>query len=84
MMIDKRLISMIPESRRLIIMKALVSWVSLLAGICLWFCVAGLLQRALFDDVTGVLSDMGSVLGHGPSANVGCGFDRCGRISGIC
>ena len=39
MMIDKRLISMIPESRRLIIMKTLVSWVSLLAGICLWFCV---------------------------------------------
>ena len=47
MMINKRLIAMIPEAKRYIMLKTLVNWVSLLAGICLWFSVAGLLESAL-------------------------------------
>ena len=47
MMINKRLLAMAPEAKKYIIQKVLVNWVSLLAGICLWFTVAGLLDGAM-------------------------------------
>ena len=46
MMIDKRLLALVPESRRFIIQKVLVSWASLCIGIFLWFKVADLLELA--------------------------------------
>ena len=45
MMINKRLISMVPEAKALIIRKVIVNWLSLLAGIVLWFSIAGLLDN---------------------------------------
>ncbi len=47
MMPDKRLLSLVPESMRYILGKVLLSWLSLLAGILLWFCLGGQLQAAL-------------------------------------
>ena len=52
MMIDKRLIAMVPEAKRLILLKTLTSWISLLAGIALWFGVAKILGEALEGGVT--------------------------------
>lgn len=52
MMIDKRLIAMVPEAKRLILLKTLTSWISLLAGIVLWFGVAKILGEALEGGVT--------------------------------
>ena len=46
MMIDKRLMAMIPEVKRYIAGKVAANWVSLLAGILLWFTAAGILERA--------------------------------------
>ena len=43
MMIDKRLIAAVPETRRLIPMKTLVSWLSLLIGVFFWFSAACIL-----------------------------------------
>lgn len=53
MMINKRLIGMVPEFKKFMVQKNLVSWVSLLGGILLWFQVAGVLERALRHE-TGV------------------------------
>lgn len=52
MMIDKRLMEMVPEVKYLIIKKTLVSWCSLLSGIILWFCAAGILGKAFAGDMT--------------------------------
>ena len=60
MMIDKRLIAMVPEAKRLILLKTLTSWISLLAGIVLWFGVAGILGEALEGGVTTVVTGPGS------------------------
>lgn len=46
MMIDKRLMAMIPEVKRYIAGKVAANWFSLLAGILLWFTAAGILERA--------------------------------------
>lgn len=46
MMINKRLIAMVPEAKRYILLKVLVNWFSLLAGIVLWFVIGGLLDAA--------------------------------------
>lgn len=46
-MINKRLIGMVPGARRYIALKVMASWASLLAGVCLWFTVARLLEQAL-------------------------------------
>lgn len=47
MMINKRLIAMVPEVRRFIFKKVAVNWLSLLAGVVLWFTVAGMLGQVL-------------------------------------
>ena len=47
MMINKRLIAMVPEVKRFIFKKVAVNWLSLLAGVVLWFTVAGMLEQAL-------------------------------------
>lgn len=47
MMINKRLIAMVPEAKGFIFRKVLVNWLSLAAGILLWFTVARLLEQAL-------------------------------------
>ncbi len=47
MMIDKRLLAMVPEAKRFIIGKTMSNWVSLLAGICLWFLAARLFENVL-------------------------------------
>jgi ABC-type transport system involved in cytochrome bd biosynthesis fused ATPase/permease subunit len=52
MMIDKRLLAMAREAWRYIALKVLANWVSLLAGICLWFTVARLLERGQAGAVT--------------------------------
>ncbi len=43
-MIHKRLIALVPETRPYLIKKVMVSWLSLWAGILLWFSVARLLD----------------------------------------
>lgn len=45
MMIDKRLISMAPEAKSAILLKVLISWISLMAGVCLWFSAAEILSE---------------------------------------
>lgn len=47
MMINKRLIAMVPEVKPFIFKKVVASWVSLLAGIVLWFTVAKTLEQVL-------------------------------------
>ena len=47
MMINKRLIAMVPEAKLFILKKVAVNWFSLLAGIVLWFSVAWMLERFL-------------------------------------
>lgn len=47
MMINKRLIGMVPEFKKFMVLKTLVSWFSLLGGIVLWFQVAQVLEKAL-------------------------------------
>ena len=47
MMINKRLITMVPEVKPFIFKKVVASWVSLLAGIVLWFTVAKTLEQVL-------------------------------------
>lgn len=49
MMINKRLIAMVPEAKSFIFKKVAANWCSLLAGIVLWFTVAGILERVLKD-----------------------------------
>ena len=51
MMINKRLIAMVPEVRRFIFKKVAVNWLSLLAGVVLWFTVAGMLGQVLEHQV---------------------------------
>ena len=46
MMISKRLLAMVPEVKAIVLKKVLVNWVSLLAGILMWFAVANLLEWA--------------------------------------
>lgn len=46
MMISKRLLAMVPQVRALVAKKVLTNWLSLLAGILLWFAVADLLSGA--------------------------------------
>ena len=50
MMINKRLLAMAPEARRYILLKTLVNWISLLAGVLLWFSIAGLLEQAALEN----------------------------------
>lgn len=45
MMINKRLIAMVPETRPFLVKKVAFSWLSLWAGILLWFSIAHLLDR---------------------------------------
>lgn len=47
MMINKRLIAMVPEAKPFVFKKVVTSWASLLAGIVLWFTVAKMLERLL-------------------------------------
>ncbi|MDO4314359.1 MAG: ABC transporter ATP-binding protein/permease [Oscillospiraceae bacterium] len=47
MMIDKRLLALVPEAKRFAVKKVLSSWISLLAGIVLWFSVADLLEMTM-------------------------------------
>ncbi|MFV0254982.1 MAG: ABC transporter ATP-binding protein/permease [Erysipelotrichaceae bacterium] len=44
MMINKRLIKMVPEAKKYIGFKVLVNWLSLLLGIILWFCLGSVLN----------------------------------------
>ena len=52
MMINKRLIAMVPEARRYIVYKVLANWCSLLCAVLLWFSVANVLQGALDGTLT--------------------------------
>ncbi|MGO5115900.1 ABC transporter transmembrane domain-containing protein [Candidatus Avoscillospira sp. LCP25S3_F1] len=45
MMINKRLLAMVPESMPWMVRKVAVNWLSLAAGIVLWFTVAWILDR---------------------------------------
>ena len=45
MMINKRLLAMVPESKPWMVRKVAVNWLSLAAGIVLWFTVAWILDR---------------------------------------
>lgn len=45
MMIHKRLLAMVPESKPWMVRKVAVNWLSLAAGIVLWFTVAWILDR---------------------------------------
>lgn len=47
MLINKRLIAMVPEAKPFIAKKVAANWASLLAGIVLWFTVAGMLEQVL-------------------------------------
>lgn len=52
MMINKRLIAMVPGIKGFILGKALMNWCSLLAGVLLWFSVSGLLEQVWRGTVT--------------------------------
>lgn len=47
MMINKRLIALVPEVKSYIIKKVVTNWISLLAGIVLWFTVAEMLESTM-------------------------------------
>lgn len=47
MMINKRLIAMVPETKAFIFKKVAANWISLLASVVLWFTVAGMLEQVL-------------------------------------
>ncbi|MBR4015111.1 MAG: ABC transporter ATP-binding protein/permease [Anaerotignum sp.] len=51
MMFNKRLLAMVPEAKKYILMKVLASWISLVAGIFMWFTVAGIFQK-IYDKET--------------------------------
>lgn len=44
MMINKRLLSMIPGCMRLVLSKTFINWISLICGVCLWLSIAGMLE----------------------------------------
>lgn len=44
MMINKRLLSLVPEAKKQMILKVLVNWFSLLLGIVMWFTLGNILQ----------------------------------------
>lgn len=45
MMPDKRLMAMVPEARKYIILKVLMNWLSLIAGVVFWFSLVGQLEN---------------------------------------
>ena len=51
MMINRRLIHMVPDAKSHIWRKVMVNWLSLVAGIVLWFTVAMVLERVLEHEV---------------------------------
>lgn len=51
MMFNKRLINMVPEAKKYVLLKTLASWISLVAGIVLWFQVTHMLEDRLFGSV---------------------------------
>lgn len=51
MMINKRLLSMVPGCMRLVLSKTLANWISLICGVCLWLTIAGMIDNARAEGI---------------------------------
>ena len=83
MMINKRLIAMVPEVKPFIFKKVVASWVSLLAGIVLWFTVAKTLdcvscRRGMHRDPLFPYSFVGRI--HPPGGSLCQGKTSTGHL----